>query len=66
MSACEIDQSSEMQEVILEATLSNRVVYSGVSELYCVSCGCDIPEKRRVAIPGCKRCVHCQGLLERK
>ena len=34
---------------------------SGESEQWCVECGEEIPEKRRVALPGVKRCVECQS-----
>jgi phage/conjugal plasmid C-4 type zinc finger TraR family protein len=32
----------------------------------CEDCGEDIPEQRRIASKGCTRCIHCQGLYERK
>ena len=33
----------------------------GESERWCVECGEEIPEKRREALPGVKRCVACQS-----
>ena len=33
----------------------------GESEQWCVECGEEIPEKRRAALPGVKRCVQCQS-----
>ena len=33
----------------------------GESEQWCVECGEEIPEKRRAALPGVKRCVECQS-----
>jgi phage/conjugal plasmid C-4 type zinc finger TraR family protein len=30
----------------------------------CVECGEDIPEARRVAVPGCQLCIYCQELNE--
>lgn len=66
MAACEIDNANEMQEVMLAASLANRVVYAGVSEEFCDSCGAEIPEARRLAVPGCKLCVHCQSVAERR
>ena len=33
----------------------------GESETWCVECGEEIPEKRRAALPGVKRCVECQS-----
>jgi len=32
----------------------------------CEDCGEDIPEQRRLAMRGITRCVHCQGLFERR
>jgi phage/conjugal plasmid C-4 type zinc finger TraR family protein len=36
------------------------------SALECEDCGETIPEARRRAVPGCTRCVACQGELERR
>lgn len=33
----------------------------GESEQWCVECGEEIPERRRAALPGVKRCVACQS-----
>ena len=32
---------------------------------FCEECGADIPEARRLAIPGVQLCVECQGRSER-
>lgn len=32
----------------------------------CEDCGEEIPELRRTLMLGCTRCIHCQGLFERK
>jgi phage/conjugal plasmid C-4 type zinc finger TraR family protein len=32
----------------------------------CISCGEEIPEARRQAMPGCRRCIDCQTLYERR
>lgn len=34
---------------------------SGESAKWCAECGEDIPEKRRVAIPGVRFCIECQS-----
>jgi phage/conjugal plasmid C-4 type zinc finger TraR family protein len=34
------------------------------SNLLCIDCGEEIPEARRRAVPGCRRCVDCQSLHE--
>lgn len=35
-----------------------------ISAEHCSECGEDIPEARRVAMPGCKTCASCQEVLE--
>lgn len=45
---------------------AQRVQYQGESAEDCESCGTDIPEARRLAVPGCRFCVECQGLRERR
>lgn len=35
--------------------------YTGV---YCLDCEAEIPEKRRKALPGCRRCIDCQADFE--
>jgi RNA polymerase-binding transcription factor DksA len=32
----------------------------------CVACGDQIPEQRRISIPGVQRCTHCQTVHERR
>lgn len=32
---------------------------------FCEDCGDEIPEARRIRIPGVTRCVHCQDVWER-
>lgn len=32
----------------------------------CDDCGDEIPEKRRMVVPGVRLCVHCQTLAERR
>jgi phage/conjugal plasmid C-4 type zinc finger TraR family protein len=59
------DEANEITEAHIEKSLAKRVVYKGVSEEFCLECGTDIPEARRVAIPGCKFCVDCQELKEK-
>lgn len=36
------------------------------SEEFCIDCDNEIPEKRRQAVKGCTRCIHCQSKHERK
>lgn len=64
--ADDIDVASGYQEVLLNATLANRVVYEGVSAESCEECDTPIPQARRLAIPGCTLCAFCKGKQERK
>ena len=34
------------------------------SEKFCVECGEEIPEARRLAVPGVQLCIYCQELKE--
>lgn len=33
---------------------------------WCDGCGMEIPEARRLAVPGCERCIDCQRDEERR
>lgn len=37
---------------------------TGPAATHCEDCGEEIPIKRRLAMPGCRRCIDCQTLLE--
>lgn len=38
---------------------------AGQGQSHCADCGEEIPEARRRAVPGVRRCVECQGELDR-
>lgn len=59
-----IDQAQECLEVHLEKALSHRTVYQGESLWFCEECNQSIPEGRRKAIPGVKKCTICQTIEE--
>jgi phage/conjugal plasmid C-4 type zinc finger TraR family protein len=40
---------------------SQSRIPSGESLSHCADCGCEIPEARRVALPGVRRCIGCQA-----
>lgn len=42
-----------------------RLLNTGPSKMHCDECGEDIPEPRRIAVQGCKTCIHCQEKIER-
>lgn len=39
---------------------------AGASKFFCLSCGEEIPEQRRRALPGVSLCVTCQDINERR
>lgn len=65
--ADEIDQAQiineDFQAFALDLNLRKRepAIYTGAN---CIECGGEIPEARRMASPGCRRCLDCQTLHE--
>ena len=56
----------QIDDTIMDAVLSARArLPTGDSEAHCVTCGDDIPEGRRVAVPGVKTCITCQSGRDR-
>ncbi|WP_336994839.1 TraR/DksA family transcriptional regulator [Leclercia adecarboxylata] len=56
-----IDQASALETMMREhAIQAHRINRDAVSATNCVECGDDIPELRRVKVPGCQRCASCQ------
>jgi phage/conjugal plasmid C-4 type zinc finger TraR family protein len=60
------DHAAELTEQHLEQALSTRRQYRGLSLTHCDECGEEIPEARRVALPGVTLCVDCQSEQEVK
>ncbi len=55
------DDASAVEELQRNAALSaHRINRDAVSATHCSDCGEDIPELRRVNVPGCQRCASCQ------
>ncbi len=55
------DDASAVEELQRNAALSaHRINRDAVSATHCSDCGDDIPELRRVKVPGCQRCASCQ------
>ena len=55
------DDASAVEELQRNAALSaHRINRDAVSATHCSDCGEDIPELRRVKVPGCQRCASCQ------
>ena len=53
------------QEIDRQINSARKNLGSGVSLEFCEDCERPIPEKRRLAIPGCTRCVRCQEEYEK-
>ena len=51
----------EIERQIIAVRMKNRMAESAFE---CEDCGGRIPQKRRLAVPGCTRCVGCQELFE--
>lgn len=49
-----------------EIKRARKSVPCGVSLEYCEECGEEIPEARRIAIPGVKLCVQCQEEVDKQ
>lgn len=65
--ADEIDRAQARDEYFRELALSGHRRSPGSvheSPLNCVDCETEIPEARRLAVPGCLRCISCQSLHE--
>jgi len=61
-----VDQLLDREQVIADNRVATRVVYQGFSAYECESCGNDIPEGRRIAVPGCSECTECATIGERR
>lgn len=62
----EADRAQLSSDMHLAAALSrHRPRPDTPTALECEGCGEAIPEARRLAVPGCERCVDCQERLER-
>ena len=62
-----IDAASEREELQRQAAIqAHRINHNAVSAEQCEKCGEDIPQARRIAVPGCQTCSECQGIIELK
>ncbi|TPG10800.1 DksA/TraR family C4-type zinc finger protein [Sphingomonas oligophenolica] len=56
----------QIDDTVTDAVLLARSrMPTGDSEPYCATCGDDIPEARRRALPGVRTCVACQTERDR-
>lgn len=62
-----LDHVSETEQQILDMRLKAVTQHSTrPSARFCAECGNDIPEERRVALPGVQLCVGCKEVQEIK
>ena len=64
--ADDIDRAQAINERHLETALEEirHNQPTGESLEFCESCQRTIPENRRLAVPGCRKCIHCQEQSE--
>ncbi|WP_416411565.1 TraR/DksA C4-type zinc finger protein [Pantoea sp. App145] len=64
------DSMDLVQQRVQEELARNLAIAThrptGVCEFFCQSCGEEIPEKRRRALPGVELCVTCKEISELK
>ena len=52
----------QIDDTVKDAILAARArIPVGEGETHCVECGDEIPERRRLAVPGAITCVACQS-----
>lgn len=64
-----IDTANDHADYLLQLSIAQhqrRTAGHATSAEYCEACGIDIPEARRIAVPGCQLCIDCQQLRELK
>jgi phage/conjugal plasmid C-4 type zinc finger TraR family protein len=59
----EAREAIQREEALFRAR--QAITPAAASKLFCVECEERIPNERRVAVPGCLRCVDCQEFFEK-
>ncbi len=55
----------QIDDTVMDAVLRARAnMPAGEGAMHCVACGEEIPQARRRAIPGVRRCVACQSEVD--
>lgn len=53
---------NQIEDTVTDGVLAARSrLPAGAGASHCVECGDEIPEKRRLALPGAQTCVACQS-----
>lgn len=62
------DIAGRNQEILDGMALAAQLaaIPTGEAAMECEECGASIPEARRKAAPGCRRCIGCQTTFERR
>lgn len=61
-----LEQAKAVEEALVQRALDQRVRYVGVSAQWCEECGEPIPLARRESIKGCRLCVDCQAIADKR
>lgn len=61
-----IELAERTQAEQLQRAIDSRVQYQGVSLTECEECDDDIPKARQEAVKGCRLCVSCQDLVDKR
>lgn len=62
-----IDEANALEQHIIDIGISKlRINRNAVSATHCEECGIEIPEARRISVPGCTMCIDCKEIAERK
>lgn len=64
MDESQFEMAQKLEEAQRQQALANLPRYEGESALECEECGIQIPEARRLAVPGCRLCVDCKAYGE--
>ena len=58
------DIANDYEDIRRQKLIDSRERYEGESATECEECGVEIPEARRIAVPGCKLCRDCAQIQE--
>ncbi|WP_234082346.1 TraR/DksA C4-type zinc finger protein [Azonexus sp. R2A61] len=60
------EREQEMrQDALAEQSRRTQMMQAGDSAEFCVLCETEIPQGRRMAVPGVQTCIECQTDLEK-
>ena len=64
----EAENSSEAENKYRNGAIMEvlKRIQPGLSRFFCDECGDELPEARRIAMPGCTLCIDCQEEFEKK